>query len=56
MRRTRSGTFLEASSGWGDASVLVPWETWRAYADRRLLEEQWPSMVAWVDYVIERRA
>jgi alpha-L-rhamnosidase len=46
-------TFLEGSSGWGDASVLVPWETWRAYADRRLLEEQWPSMVAWVDYVIE---
>jgi alpha-L-rhamnosidase len=44
--------FLEGSSGWGDASVLVPWETWRAYADRRLLEEQWPSMVAWVDYVI----
>ncbi len=47
-------TFLEASSGWGDASVLVPWETWRAYADRRLLDEQWPSMVAWVDFVIER--
>ena len=46
-------TFLEGSSGWGDASVLVPWETWRAYADRRLLEEQWVSMVAWVDYVIE---
>ncbi len=46
-------TFLEGSSGWGDASVLVPWETWRAYADRQLLEEQWPSMVAWVDYVIE---
>lgn len=45
--------FLEASSGWGDASVLVPWETWRAYADRRVLEEQWPSMVAWVDYVID---
>jgi alpha-L-rhamnosidase len=44
--------FLEGSSGWGDAAVLVPWETWRAYADRRLLEEQWPSMVAWVDYVI----
>jgi alpha-L-rhamnosidase len=44
-------TFLEGSSGWGDAAVLVPWETWRAYGDRRLLEEQWPSMVAWVDYV-----
>ena len=44
-------SFIEGSSGWGDAAVLVPWEMWRAYADRRLLEEQWPSMVAWVDYV-----
>jgi alpha-L-rhamnosidase len=24
---------------------------WRAYGDRRLLEEQWPSMVGWVDYM-----
>jgi alpha-L-rhamnosidase len=44
-------TFIEGSSGWGDASVLVPWEMWRAYGDRRLLAEQWPSMVAWMDYV-----
>jgi alpha-L-rhamnosidase len=43
-------TFLEASAGWGDAAVLVPWAMWRAYGDRRLLEEQWPSMVAWVEF------
>jgi alpha-L-rhamnosidase len=44
-------TFLEGSSGWGDAAVLVPWEMWKAYGDRRLLEEQWTSMAAWVEYV-----
>jgi alpha-L-rhamnosidase len=38
------------SAGWGDAAVVVPWELWRAYGDERLLAEQWPSMVAWVDY------
>jgi alpha-L-rhamnosidase len=43
-------TFLEGSAGWGDAAVLVPWAMWRSYGDRRLLEEQWPSMVAWVEY------
>jgi len=43
-------TFIEGSSGWGDAAVLVPWAMWRAYGDRRLLEEQWPSMMAWVDF------
>ena len=36
---------LNGSAGWGDAAVIVPWELYRAYGDRRLLEEQWPSMV-----------
>jgi alpha-L-rhamnosidase len=39
----------EGSAGWGDAAVIVPWEIYRAYGDARLLEEQWPSMVAWVE-------
>src|SRR5262249_13615740 len=33
-----------------DAIVMVPWEIWRAYADRGILAEMWPAMVAWVDY------
>jgi alpha-L-rhamnosidase len=37
-------------AGWGDAAVVVPWEIYRAYCDTRLLEEQWPSMTAWVEY------
>jgi alpha-L-rhamnosidase len=46
---------MNGSAGWGDASVIVPWEIYRAYGDRRLLEEQWPSMAAWLGYV-ERAA
>lgn len=46
---------LNGSAGWGDAAVIVPWEIYRAYGDRRLLAEQWPSMVAWLGYV-ERTA
>jgi len=42
---------LNGSAGWGDAAVIVPWEIYRAYGDRRLLEEQWPSMAAWLSYV-----
>lgn len=38
------------AAGWGDAAVIVPWEIYRAYGDRDLLEQQWPSMTAWVDY------
>ena len=31
--------------------MIVPWEIYRAYGDQRVLEEQWPSMVAWLDHV-----
>ncbi|MGO4146439.1 family 78 glycoside hydrolase catalytic domain [Paenarthrobacter sp. YAF11_1] len=38
------------SAGWGDAAVLVPWSLWRAYGNREVLAEAFPSMRAWVDY------
>ncbi|WP_129670216.1 glycoside hydrolase family 78 protein [Phytoactinopolyspora endophytica] len=38
------------SAGWGDAAVIVPWEIYRAYGDRDLLDQQWSSMVSWVEY------
>ena len=41
---------LEGSAGWGDAAVHVPWVTYLATGDVRLLEEQWASAKAWVDY------
>ncbi|WP_221633996.1 alpha-L-rhamnosidase [Nocardioides luti] len=37
------------SAGWGDASVLVPWELHEEYGDTAVLEELWPTMVAWLD-------
>ena len=39
-----------SSAGWGDASVIVPWTTYLAYGDTRLLERQYPSMRAYVEY------
>jgi alpha-L-rhamnosidase len=46
---TRKGA--AASAGWADASVVVPWTVYQAYADKRILEEQYPSMKAWVEYM-----
>ena len=40
-----------ASSAWGDAAVIVPWEVYRAYGDKELLRRQFPSMRKWVDYI-----
>ncbi len=39
------------SSGWADSSVIIPWSLYVRYGDRRLLETQYPSMKAWVDYM-----
>ena len=38
------------SAGWGDASVIVPWEIYRLYGDEQILRELWPTMVRWLDY------
>jgi len=46
---TRKGA--AASAGWADAAVVVPWTVYQAYGDKRILEEQYPSMKAWVEYM-----
>ncbi|MHC4478001.1 MAG: family 78 glycoside hydrolase catalytic domain, partial [Planctomycetota bacterium] len=43
-----------ASAGWADAAVVVPWTIYLCYADTRILEQQYPSMKAWVDYMAGR--
>ncbi|MDR9365603.1 MAG: family 78 glycoside hydrolase catalytic domain [Balneolaceae bacterium] len=44
------------SSGWGDASVVVPWTLYQAYGDKQILETQYESMKGWVDFMKERSA
>jgi alpha-L-rhamnosidase len=46
---TRQGE--SGAAGWGDAAVVVPWTMYLSYGDRRVLEEQYPSMKAWVEYI-----
>src|SRR5262249_44629698 len=48
-RDTRKGA--SASAGWADAAVVIPWTVYVAYGDERILDEQYPSMKAWVDYM-----
>ncbi|MCX4703292.1 glycoside hydrolase family 78 protein [Streptomyces sp. NBC_01352] len=42
---------VEGSSGWGDAAVSVPWQMWQSYRDREVLARQYPSAVAWLEFV-----
>jgi alpha-L-rhamnosidase len=46
---TRKGA--AASAGWADVSVVLPWTVYQAFGDKRILEEQYPSMKAWVEYM-----
>jgi alpha-L-rhamnosidase len=44
------GNPASASAGWADAAVVVPWTHYVAYGDPRILEDQYASMKAWVEY------
>jgi len=39
------------SSGWSDASTIIPWQMYMAYGDKRVLENQYASMKAWVGFM-----
>ena len=39
------------STAWADAALIVPWTTYLAYGDQRILEVQYPSMVKWVEFM-----
>ncbi|MBQ2818098.1 MAG: family 78 glycoside hydrolase catalytic domain [Clostridia bacterium] len=39
------------SAAWGDAAVICPWQVYETYGDKSILEDQFSSMKAWVDYI-----
>lgn len=39
------------SSGWADVATVVPWTLYEVYGDTAVLQEQYESMKAWVDYM-----
>ena len=47
-------TRFAGTAGWADAAVIIPWTMYLAYGDRRLLERQYASMRAWVEYARRR--
>lgn len=42
---------MDASAGWQDAAVIVPWEVYLAYGNKEILKNQFKSMCRWVDFV-----
>jgi alpha-L-rhamnosidase len=42
------------AAAWSDAAVIIPWTMYLTYGDKRILEQQYPSMVKWVEYERQR--
>jgi len=40
-------------AAWGDAGIIVPWNLYLFYGDKRILETQYSSIKKWVDYLLE---
>lgn len=41
----------EGGPAWADAGVIVPWTVWKRTGDIRIIEENWDSMVRFVDWL-----
>jgi alpha-L-rhamnosidase len=41
----------DGAPGWGDAGVIVPWTAWMQYGDKAILEENWPAMERWMNFI-----
>ena len=48
---SRPGRFAGGSAAWADAAVIIPWTMYLSYGDTRILERQYDSMKAWVEYM-----
>ncbi|MEO7292820.1 MAG: family 78 glycoside hydrolase catalytic domain, partial [Ginsengibacter sp.] len=44
-------TNFSGSTGWADVCTVIPWNMYLAYGDKRIIEDQYPSMKAWVNYM-----
>ncbi|WP_433961773.1 family 78 glycoside hydrolase catalytic domain [Deinococcus sonorensis] len=42
------------AAAWGDAATVVPWALYQRYGDATVLEQQFTSMKAWVEYIHRR--
>ena len=45
------GPNAAGSTGWADVCTIIPWNMYLAYADKRILEQQYPGMKKWVEYM-----
>ncbi|GGF38124.1 alpha-L-rhamnosidase [Echinicola rosea] len=45
------GENAAGSAGWADAATIIPWDMYLLYGDTKILDQQYESMRAWVDFI-----
>ncbi len=45
------GEAAAGAAGWADAATIIPIDMYQVYGDRRILETQYESMKAWVEFI-----
>lgn len=48
------GSNSAGSTGWADAATIIPWNIYMAYGDKKILQDQYSSMTAWVGYMVKQ--
>lgn len=48
------GEGAAGSAGWADVATIIPWNMYLAYGDKRILEQQYASMKAWVGFMEQK--
>ena len=48
------GSGAAGSAGWADVATIIPWNMYLAYGDKRIIEQQYASMKAWVGFMEQK--
>ncbi|WP_411977848.1 family 78 glycoside hydrolase catalytic domain [Streptomyces phaeochromogenes] len=43
--------FPGGGSGWADAGVIVPWTVWQMTGDATIIEDNWPAMTRYLNWI-----
>lgn len=46
-------TFMDGSSGWSDAGILIPYRMWKLYGDEKIIKDNFTSMKKYADLLIK---
>lgn len=46
----------DGGPAWSDAAIICPWTIYSCYGDREILEENYPAMTRYLDFLVEHRS